>query len=513
MNHNLRRSAVVAIGVLAAGCALIDPPENIEVREYLYSIHCTEINYHPLGLDSTDADEYEFIELKNTADSSVSLADVGFTNGIDYTFPDDTRMEPGAFIVLASDSAGFIRRYGFAPFGVYAGKLSNGGEKVTLKDLTADKSFLSIEYDDNAPWPEAADGNGWTLVPVSADASGSDPDDPSSWRASFCRNGSPGADDPNIVLVNEVLTHTDPPLTDAVELYNPNGVDVDIGNWYLTDRRVDPMKFCIPAGTVVPANGYIVFDEEDFNADPSSPASFAFSEHGEEVYLFYDSTGMRSGSYYHGFSFGEMENGVSFGRHVTSSGGTDFVAQKSVTLGQANSGPLVGPVVITEIMYRPPDEISEFIELKNISGQSVQLFDPDTPSVTWKIDGVDFAFPPNTSLAPGEIAVVASNAVTADAFRSAYNVPEGVQIFSMTEALSNSGDSLTLLKPEEAYIDSAQGMTRVTPYMVRECIVFGDSGDWPSSPDGSGNSLQRKEETSYANDPDNWKGDEPTAGR
>ena len=88
-----------------------------------------------------------------------------------------------------------------------------------------------------------------------------DPANPLNWRASAAIGGSPGADDApaNVprVLINEALTHTDPPQLDTIELYNPNPTNVNIGNWYLTDQRTVPQKFRIPA------NNYKIFTEED----------------------------------------------------------------------------------------------------------------------------------------------------------------------------------------------------------------------------------------------------------
>ena len=47
-----------------------------------------------------------------------------------------------------------------------------------------------------------------------------------------------------------------------------------------------PRKFRITAGTTVPANGFKVFTENDWNADPQSSNSFRLDSHGEAVYLF-----------------------------------------------------------------------------------------------------------------------------------------------------------------------------------------------------------------------------------
>jgi hypothetical protein len=51
-------------------------------------------------------------------------------------------------------------------------------------------------------------------------------------------------------------------------------------------------------------------------------------------------------AYFHGFGFGPAENGVSFGRYITSQTNEHFVAQAAQTFGAANSLPKVGPVVI-----------------------------------------------------------------------------------------------------------------------------------------------------------------------
>ena len=37
------------------------------------------------------------------------------------------------------------------------------------------------------------------------------------------------------VVINEVLTNTDVPLTDAIELYNTTGASVDVSGWLLSD--------------------------------------------------------------------------------------------------------------------------------------------------------------------------------------------------------------------------------------------------------------------------------------
>lgn len=46
---------------------------------------------------------------------------------------------------------------------------------------------------------------------------------------------------------------------DWIELYNSSDSDVDISGWYLSDKEDKPTKWTIPAGTIIPANGFLVF--------------------------------------------------------------------------------------------------------------------------------------------------------------------------------------------------------------------------------------------------------------
>ena len=50
-----------------------------------------------------------------------------------------------------------------------------------------------------------------------------------------------------------------------------------------------------------------------------------------------------------------------------------------VGMGAPNTGPLVGPIVISEIMYAPAEGLAEYVVLKNISDVPVPFFDPANP--------------------------------------------------------------------------------------------------------------------------------------
>src|SRR5205814_201657 len=181
-------------------------------------------------------------------------------------------------------------------------------------------------------------------------------------------------------------------------------------------RKTHLPQFRVAADTILPLDGFAVFYEHQFIAESNSPTSLALDGAlGDEVHLasaFSDGslTGYRAGA-----SFGPAENGVSHGRFPTSQG-AEFAALSARTFGAVNVSAKVGPVVISEIHYHPPDLADgsdnirdEFIELRNIAGTSVTLFDPAHPAHTWRLrDAFDFSFPTNITLAAGESALVVS---------------------------------------------------------------------------------------------------------
>jgi hypothetical protein len=502
-NLSVLSALPVMAGALLAGCGSMDSGKGAPFRTELMALRITELDYHPRDEGVVSGDEYEFIEIKNTGATPLSLDGVALTDGVDYEFPDGTTLDAGRFLVLASNPARFADRYGFKPFGAYEGKLNNAGEEVVLSDKRSGERICAVAYSDRDPWPFQADGGGFSLVPAAADTSAR------GWRASFEVDGSPGKDDPAAVLVNEALTHTDLPDKDAIELFNPNDASMDVSGWLLTDDRSVPGKFVIPEGSVLPPKGYLVFDADDFDPDSASPASFNLNSHGEEVFLMADSSGCGS-RYCHGFTFGEQENGVTYGRYVTGNGEERFPSQKEATLGRANAGPRVGPVVISEVMYHPASDSNEFLEVTNLLDVSVNMFDKLNPKNTWRIDGIKFAFPEGVTLAAGETVVIIPDTTSESAFRKAYDMPSATRIFRMEGTLSNSSDTLDLLKPEEPFVSGAK---TVNPYMSVDKLAYSDRAPWPVEADAGKLSLGRIDLKGFSDDPANWKAVGPTPGR
>lgn len=480
----------------------------VNVDEQTEGIIISEINYNPLPGDGFAASQFEFIELKNIGNKAITLTNCAFTEGIHYAFNTETILEPGAYLVLASQPITFAMRYGFDPHGQYTGQLDNSGEKITLAGATG-QTIISLKYNDKAPWPASTDGLGFSII-VKTENAANDWNDGNNWTASSIINGTPGAEDQGIdipaIKVNEILASTDRPQVDAIELYNPNTTAVDIGHWFLSDNRSIPKKWQIPAGTRIPAKGYMVFYEGYF-ADTSKlyraehfGSAFSLSAHGEEAYIFSGNGNGQLTGYAHGFEFDDSENGVSMGQHLISTGDIHEVPLASLTLGQANSAPKVGPLTINQIMYHPIDNHFEYLQLTNISNKTIQLYD-DSLARAWRISGVDFNFAPGTTLAAGQSIYLIEPAINSEDFRLMKGIDESVQIFNFAGKLDNSGERLEIKKPAPSYYNDNDSL--IIPYIVTEAVRFNDKSPWPEA-DGNGNVLQRIDINAYANDPANW---------
>jgi hypothetical protein len=155
----------------------------------LTSLIITEIHYHPLAEENVDDREFEFIEMENTGEFPLNLSLARFSKGISFTFPINTILNAGEYIVLASHRTYFKQRYGFPAYSDYDGNLDNGGEKIVLLDAL-DDTLISSRYNDKSPWPESADGDGYSLV-LKNKSTTVDYNDPDNWTSSNEIHGSP----------------------------------------------------------------------------------------------------------------------------------------------------------------------------------------------------------------------------------------------------------------------------------------------------------------------------------
>jgi hypothetical protein len=148
----------------------------------------SEIHYNPPGA----SDDTEFVELVNLSSSRLNLAGVNFTGAMIFTFGDIV-LEPGARLLVVESAAAFAAAYPAVSsvVGQWSGALNNSGDTVILRAANGTE-IERVAYTDLAPWPTAADGDGYSLVRISDAAPA---DSATNWRVSALPGGNPGTTD------------------------------------------------------------------------------------------------------------------------------------------------------------------------------------------------------------------------------------------------------------------------------------------------------------------------------
>jgi hypothetical protein len=499
--------------------------DNFAITEVHYNPHdptADELLVDPLF----DNDDFEFVEFRNLSNETINLENVVVTNGFrfDFTGSNIEQLGPNEYVLIVRNQNAFEARYGnqLAVAGQFAsGSLNNNGERIEVIDRFGD-AIHDFEYNDGGSWPGRADGTGSSLeLTVVGDTDG-DPNfysTASNWRSSTEFAGSPGAagigpfED---VIVNEVLTHTDVPLSDRVELFNTTNDPINIGGWFISDANGTLDKFQIPANTTLNGGDYIVFTEADFNSSMGvDPNDFAFSgAHGDDVWLMASDPNGNMIRFADHVEFDAAANGESFGRWPDGEG--RLYPMESLTFGLTNSGPRVGTVVISEVMYHPTapnEQISsddlEFIEIYNSTNIEVDL-------TNWQLDdGVNFQFGGVMLESKSALAVLPfdpsdplNSSRLAD-FLAFYSLPNADSLIGgYSGKLDNSGERVALLRPDSPPLDEPNFI----PLLLEDEVTWNDLAPWPVEPDGAGDSLNRSDVVGWGNSELSWSTGSPTPG-
>jgi hypothetical protein len=498
-------------------------PAQLVLYTSLPPLRITEMMYNPpppATESPYDTQDFEFIEVKNIGTEPLDLAGFQLTRGIRFEFP-RLILAPGHQAIVAGNRPAFESRYGTGLLvaGEYEGRLDNAGERITLIGPRGEP-IHDFVYDGN--WYPIANGFGFSIVAVDDTGPLENWEQAFAWRPSGTLHGSPGADDPPFpdlppVLVNEILTRPEAAMRDAIELHNPGPDPANVSGWFLTDDYGAPKKFQIPDGTILPPGGFHVVTADDFG-DNNSGMPFGLSAQGEDVFLFSGNANGDLTGYVHGFSFGAAETGVTFGRHVTSTGEEHFVAQASPTLDDPNDGPRTGPMVISEIMYQPLPVFAngaywnntqdEYIELYNLSSSTV-------PLDGWRLhDAVRFTFPEVALLPAGASLLVVAFDPTADpqqlaGFRARYGVAPYVLVVGPFEGnLNNAGETISLSRADA----DPPGDPTVVSWILMDQVRYAKDPPWPASAGGDGDALHRVDPAAYGNDPIAWIATTPRPG-
>ena len=307
---------------------------------------------------------------------------------------------------------------------------------------------------------------------------------------------APGTgDDPRArILVNELLANSDaPPGTDWLELYNPGPTTVDLGSVYLSDDRFDLLKYKIPDGIALQPGEFWAVRE----GTPPNGFPFGLDFSGESVYVT-AANDLEPVRVLDAVHYGNMPPEMIFGRFPDGSDYLGFLS--SATFNGPNAEPLIGDIVINEIMYHhgTRDERYEYIELYNKASSTVSLED-------WSFtDGITYDFnevAQVTQMAPGSYLVVAKDP---NLLATVYpNLAVGVNMVGpYSGGLDDHSERIRLSYP---IIETDPNTGEPNVFMVTaDEVTYYDGGRWPTWADGQGASLELRDPHSNNNTPDAW---------
>jgi len=261
------------------------PTPGVSNGGYVPPVVVVLINEFMASNDVTIADpDYaefgDWIELYNP---SVEDADIGgWTMTDDLTAPDTwtvptgTTVPAGGYLMVWADDNTTATAL-HADF-----KLSGGGEQIGLykSDGAVADTLTYGEQEADVSFGRAPDGSdAWgimaTATPGAAN-SGVAAGDYGLYINEFLASNDTGAQDPDYA-----------DFADWLEIYNETAADIDIGGWTMTDDLADPVNWTVPAGTIVPAGGYLVIWADSLDeVGLAIHAGFKLGGSGEQIGLY-----------------------------------------------------------------------------------------------------------------------------------------------------------------------------------------------------------------------------------
>lgn len=281
----------------------------------------SEVMYHPDPGDTTG----EWIEIYNQMGVDVDISGWRLSGGIDYVFPSATVIGGGEFLVIAANPAALS-----GSLGPLDGALNNGGKTINLRD-NSDRVMDSINYEDNWPWPPAADGSGASLTKTSPLLPTGDI---RSWRASLSKGGSPGTNEDfasaSELQISEVGHGGSPAF--FIELHNPGSGAIPLLGIEIASSS-EHEKYTFGAGSLE-AGAFLSLGPGELGFTPDS---------GERIFL----KGPGGSQILDGVTISDNLQARRSGDNAQDS----FYTPQTSTPGAENSFDFEDAIVINEIMY------------------------------------------------------------------------------------------------------------------------------------------------------------------
>jgi hypothetical protein len=296
------------------------------------------------------------------------------------------------------------------------------------------------------------------------------------------------------IVISEVLTHTDEPYYDYIELHNNGKSAVDVGGWFVSNKKQNPRLKTIPRKTVIQPGQYITVPFKSPNRLNKKKEKVTLSR--------LDSTGQMV----------EVDdakvpsslNHMVYQRWENSQGDSDLVVAFP-TQNFASRYPIVGPFVISEIRFAHPPTRQQYVRItciRGTRGQTVQgrastiargggyhlRFDSSNDTSVFDIPTIEMS-------AGQHIWIVSGNPA---AFAQAEGVPAD-RVYGPWTGVLNDGK-----KGDKVSLWGYEG--HKASYFLVEKVNWKTKAPWPQ-PDATDEffAIERVSLNTYANDPLNWK--------
>ena len=119
----------------------------------------TEIMYNDAGAGT---DTLEYIEIYNAGAVAIDISGY-YLGGVVFTFPAGTLIMPNDYVLVAYSASNMMNTFGVMAMQWTSGGLTNGGEIITLFDMTG-AIVDEVPYDNAGDWPAESNGMGFSMT-------------------------------------------------------------------------------------------------------------------------------------------------------------------------------------------------------------------------------------------------------------------------------------------------------------------------------------------------------------
>lgn len=275
-------------------------------------------------------DDLDYIELYNTSGEAVDLSGLMMWEGGGpeeaWTLPAGKTIPAHGYLLIECDKEGFHND----PVNYPSWGLSKNDEIIVLADAQGNviDEVTTPNLSENQAYGRKTDGaSEWVIF---AELTPGETNNGAAEKQEVVNTSG--------VYINEVFTNDQDVRTtewddtkDFIELYNATDGDIDVSGFSLyDDKREEEDKYTIPAGTVIPARGFLTLDV--YKKNPDGPA-FGLGKGGDAVFL-YNAEGVLVDE----LETGDFEDNEVYSTGRKTDGGAEIVVFTEVSKNASNNG-------------------------------------------------------------------------------------------------------------------------------------------------------------------------------